>query len=96
MVNIRSSAGDNSNVNSAFGEIAKSDTWNRQQLDNWIGDTVGEGDFSSQSARLKAVTQVARKALKTNVVSNPAAADRTARFLLRKELVRGAKEQKKK
>jgi len=91
---IRTSAGDNSNVNSAFGEIAKSDTWNRQQLDNWIGDTVAEGDFSSHSARMSAINQVAKKALKTKVVSNPAAATRTARKLLGAELVRGAKEQK--
>jgi len=93
---VRMSASDNSNVNPVNGPIATSGSWTRQQLDNWIGDTIAEGDFSNQASRLAAVGQVAKKALKTKVVSNPAAAERTARALLRAELVRGAKEQKRK
>ena len=91
---VRSSASDNSNVNPVNGPIATSGTWTRQQLDNWIGDTVAEGDFSNQAARLAAIGQVAKKALQTKVVSNPAAAERTARALLRADLVRGAKAEK--
>lgn len=69
-------------------------SWTRQDLDNWIGDTVAEGDFSSHSSRVRAVNDVAKKALATGVVSNLAAAKRTAQYLLRKELTNGAKQQK--
>ena len=93
---VRMSAGDNSNVNPVNGPIATSGNWNRQQLDDWIGDTIAEGDFSNQAARLAAIGQVAKKALQTKVVSNPVAATRTARALLKNDLIRGAKEQKRK
>lgn len=103
----RNSATDTRNMNKLYSsgsfqtnfglggpKPSPSPTWTRQQLDNWIGDTVAEGDFSTQKSRLGAVSAVAKKALQTGVVSNRAAANRTARYLLRKELVAGAKEQK--
>jgi hypothetical protein len=71
-----------------------SPTWTRQQLDNWIGDTVAEGDFTSKASRVRAVSDVAKKALATGVVSNSAAARRTAQSLLKKELFNGAKREK--
>ena len=88
----RNSASDNSNINPVFSKSSvmknfgipgvkptpkpSQTTWTRQQLDNWIGDTVAEGDFSTQKSRLSAVSAVAKKALQTGVVSNSAAANR--------------------
>jgi len=66
-----------------------SPTWTRQQLDAWIGDTVAEGDFSTYASRVSAVSAVAKKALATGVVSNAAAARRTAQYLLKDELKNG-------
>lgn len=96
----RNGAEDSKNINPAFSKSSvqrnfgmggkpkpnPSPTWSRQQLDNWIGDTVGEGDFSSTQARWDAISAVAKKALSTNVVSNKSAAIRTAKHLLRNEL----------
>lgn len=71
-----------------------SPTWTRQQLDNWIGDTVAEGDFTSKASRVRAVSDVAKKALATHVTSNPLVAKSIAQSLLKKELFNGAKREK--
>jgi len=78
----RITAGDNSYVNPINGPIAVSA---KQKLDNWIGDTVAEGDFSSASSRTRAISDTAAQAIKLGAAKSSNA--RTlAKKMLSKEL----------
>jgi hypothetical protein len=56
----RASAYDNSNIHPDFGSVASA----TKKLNNWIGDTVAEGDFSDATSRTRAISDTAAQAIK--------------------------------
>ena len=86
---VRTSANDNSSVNPVFGKIAQS----KPDWESWNGvmDAIAEGDFSSHDARLKAIKEGAKAALKYGVAKNEKDAIARSQGNLRQDVLKPKK-----